>query len=86
MLTSRDPDARRLKVDNPFARLGLVEEDTHVAVTGGFGRRSDRAFVKALAEASQIDLDVLKQRIDQLPASVHPQVRQAAHRTLNGRR
>lgn len=31
VLTSRDPDARGLKADNPFARLGLVDEDTRLA-------------------------------------------------------
>ncbi len=30
VLTSRDPDARGLKADNPFARLGLVDEDTRL--------------------------------------------------------
>jgi hypothetical protein len=32
VLTSRDPDARCLKPDNPFARLGLVDEDTRLAL------------------------------------------------------
>ena len=32
VLTSRDPDAHGLKADNPFARLGLVDEDTRLAV------------------------------------------------------
>ena len=32
VLTSRDADARGLKADNPFARLGLVDEDTRLAV------------------------------------------------------
>jgi transcriptional regulator with XRE-family HTH domain len=32
VLTSRDPDARGLKADNPFARLGLVDEDTRLAL------------------------------------------------------
>lgn len=31
-LTSRDPDARGLKADNPFARLGLVDEDTRLGL------------------------------------------------------
>ena len=31
VLTSRDPDVRGLKADNPFARLGLVDEDTGMA-------------------------------------------------------
>lgn len=54
-----------------------------VAITGGFGRRSDRAFVQALAEAGLIDLDVLEQRIDEFPDSVHPELRDAARRTIN---
>lgn len=32
VLTSRDPDARALKADNPFARLGLVDEDARLAL------------------------------------------------------
>lgn len=32
VLTSRDPDARALKADNPFARLGLVDEETRLAL------------------------------------------------------
>lgn len=32
VLTSRDPDTRGLKADNPFARLGLVDEDTRLAL------------------------------------------------------
>jgi transcriptional regulator with XRE-family HTH domain len=32
VLTSRDPDARGLKADNPFARLGLIDEDTRLAL------------------------------------------------------
>ena len=32
VLTSRDPDAHGLKADNPFARLGLVDEDTRLGV------------------------------------------------------
>ena len=34
VLTSRDPDARGLKADNPFARLGMVDEDTRLALPG----------------------------------------------------
>lgn len=30
VLTSRDPDTRGLKADNPFARLGLIDEDTRL--------------------------------------------------------
>jgi transcriptional regulator with XRE-family HTH domain len=32
ILTSRDPEARGLKADNPFARLGVVDEDTRLAL------------------------------------------------------
>lgn len=32
VLTSRAPDARGLKADNPFARLGLIDEDTRLAL------------------------------------------------------
>jgi transcriptional regulator with XRE-family HTH domain len=32
VLTSRDPDARTLKADNPFARLGLIDEDARLAL------------------------------------------------------
>jgi transcriptional regulator with XRE-family HTH domain len=32
VLTSQDPDARTLKADNPFARLGLVNEETRLAL------------------------------------------------------
>ncbi len=32
VLTSRDPDARGLKADNPLARLGLVDETTRLAL------------------------------------------------------
>jgi hypothetical protein len=57
-----------------------------VAVTGGFGRRSDRAFVEALVEEGQVDLDVLDERIARLPDTVTEQVRQAAHRIVAGLR
>jgi hypothetical protein len=30
VLTSRDPEARGLKADNPFARLGVVDEETRL--------------------------------------------------------
>ena len=30
VLTSRDPDVRGLKADNPFARIGLIDEDTRL--------------------------------------------------------
>ena len=32
VLTSRDPGIRGLKADNPFARLGLIDEDTRLAL------------------------------------------------------
>lgn len=32
VLTSRHPDARGLKADNPFARLGLIDEGTRLAL------------------------------------------------------
>lgn len=32
VLSSRDPEARGLTADNPFARLGLVDEDTRLAL------------------------------------------------------
>jgi transcriptional regulator with XRE-family HTH domain len=32
VLTSRDPDTSGLKADNPFARLGLVGEDTRLTL------------------------------------------------------
>lgn len=54
-----------------------------VAVTGGFGRRSDRAFVKALAEAGHLDLDVLHDRIDHLPDNIAPAVLTGAHNIID---
>ena len=32
VLTSRDPDVRGLKADNPFARLGLIDEPARLAL------------------------------------------------------
>lgn len=32
VLTSPDPDARGLKADNPFARLGIIDEDTRLSL------------------------------------------------------
>ena len=71
-------------VDNPITVLfpeihDLCASKLTVAVTGGFGRRSDREFVTALAEAGLIDLDLLHDRIGRLPPSVAPEVREAAH-------
>ncbi|MFN2319889.1 MAG: hypothetical protein ABR500_09435, partial [Dermatophilaceae bacterium] len=48
-------------------------------VTGGFGRRSDRAFISALAEAGLVDLETLNDRVGCLPSTVAPEVRKAAH-------
>lgn len=49
-----------------------------VAVTDGFGRRSDREFVSALIEAGLVDTELLTERIAQLPDTVAIQVRHAA--------
>jgi hypothetical protein len=49
-----------------------------VAVTGGFGRRSDREFAAALIEAGYVDTELLTERIEQLPGTVAIQVRHAA--------
>jgi hypothetical protein len=49
-----------------------------VAVTGGFGRRSDREFVAALIEAGLVDTELLIERIEQLPDTVAIQIRHAA--------
>jgi hypothetical protein len=71
-------------VDNPvtlhFPEIhDLCASKLTVAVTGGFGRRSDREFVSALAEVGLVDLELLNDRIGQLPSTVAPQVRDAAH-------
>ena len=71
-------------VDNPVTLLfpeihDLCASKLTVAVTGGFGRRSDRAFVSALAGAGFIDLELLHDRIGRLPPTVAPEVRNAAH-------
>ena len=34
VLTSRDPEARGLKADNPFARLGLIDENVRLSLLG----------------------------------------------------
>ena len=49
-----------------------------VAVTGGFGRRSDREFVGALIEAGLVEPELLTQRTEQLPDTFAPQVPDAA--------
>jgi hypothetical protein len=68
---------------NPVALLfpeihDLCASKLTVAVTGGFGRRSDREFVGALIEAGLVDAELLTQRIEQLPDTVSVQVREAA--------
>ena len=55
-----------------------------VAVTGGFGRRSDREFVRALVEAGLVDLEILHDRIGQLPRTLAPEVRHTAHAIVQG--
>lgn len=77
--------------DNPVTLLfpeihDLCASKLIVAVTGGFGRRSDREFVKALAEAGHLDLDLLHHRIDQLPDTVADAVRTGAHTIIDGLR
>lgn len=69
--------------DNPVTLLfpeihDLCASKLTVAVTGGFGRRTDREFVSALIEAGLVDTDQLTERIDQLPNTVAVQVRHAA--------
>jgi hypothetical protein len=67
--------------DNPVSLLFPEIHDLSkliVAVTGGFGRRSDREFVAALIEAGLVDTDLLTERIDQLPDTIAIQVRDAA--------
>lgn len=69
--------------DNPVTLLfpeihDLCASKLTVAVTGGFGRRTDREFVSALVEAGLVDTDLLTERIDQLPNTVATQVRHAA--------
>ncbi|TVR30313.1 MAG: hypothetical protein EA388_14550 [Nitriliruptor sp.] len=71
-------------VDNPVTLLfpeihDLCASKLTVAVTGGFGRRSDRGFVSALAEAGLVDLEILNDRVGSLPPTVAPEVRKAAH-------
>lgn len=55
-----------------------------MAVTGGFGRRSDREFVRALAEAGLVDLETLHDRIGQLLRRLAPEVRDTAHAIVHG--
>ena len=69
--------------DNPVSLLfpeihDLCASKLTVAVTGGFGRRSDRDFVAALIEAGLVDTELLSQRIEQLPNTVTNQVKRAA--------
>lgn len=77
--------------DNPVTLLfpeihDLCASKLTVAVTGGFGRRSDREFVKALTDAGHLDLDLLDRRIDQLPDTVAPAVCHDAHTIVQGLR
>jgi hypothetical protein len=70
--------------DNPVSLLfpeihDLCASKLIVAVTGGFGRRSDREFVAALIDAGYVDPDLLTERIDQLPDTIAIQVRDTAH-------
>lgn len=60
--------------DNPVTLLfpevhDLCASKLIVAITGGFGRRSDRAFVKALVDAGHVDPAVLSQRVARLPVA-----------------
>jgi hypothetical protein len=76
-------------VENPVTLLfpeihDLCASKLTVAVTGGFGRRSDREFVSALTEAGLIDLEILNDRIGRFPATVAPEVRAAAHGSVHG--
>ena len=69
--------------DNPVTLLfpeihDLCASKLTVAVTGGFGRRTDREFVSTLIEAGLVDTDLLTQRIDQLPNTVATQAKHAA--------
>jgi hypothetical protein len=70
--------------ENPVTLLfpeihDLCASKLTVAVTGGFGRRSDHEFIRALIEAGLVDLETLNDRIGRLPPTVAPEVRKAAH-------
>jgi hypothetical protein len=70
--------------DNPVALLfpdihDLCASKLIVALTGGFGRRSDREFVAALIDADLVDPDLLNERIEERPDTIAVQVRDAAH-------
>lgn len=74
----------RADLDNPVTLLfpeihDLCASKLTVAVTGGFGRRSDREFVRALLEAGRVDLETLHDRIARLPPTLAPEIRDAAH-------
>ena len=76
-------------LENPVTLLfpeihDLCASKLTVAVTGGFGRRSDRAFVRALVEAGLVDLEILRDRIGQLPRTLAPEVRDTAHAIVHG--
>lgn len=69
--------------DNPVTLLfpeihDLCASKLTVAVTGGFGRRTDREFVSTLIEAGLVDTHLLTERIEQLPDTVTNQVRHQA--------
>lgn len=69
--------------DNPVTLMfpeihDLCASKLTVAVTGGFGRRSDREFVNALVEVDLVDTEVLTERVGQLPDTVDKQVSDAA--------
>jgi hypothetical protein len=71
-------------LENPVTLLfpevhDLCASKLTVAVTGGFGRRSDREFVRALIEAGHVDLETLHDRIARLPSTLAPEIRDAAH-------
>lgn len=79
------------EVDNPVTLLfpeihDLCASKLTVAVTGGFGRRSDREFVKALVDHGHVHLHLLDERIDELPDNVATVVRDGAHTIIQGLR
>lgn len=75
--------------DNPVTLLfpeihDLCASKLIVAITGGFGRRSDRAFVQALVEAGHVDSDLLDQRIQLL--LVDDEIRTRLHELVGAMR
>lgn len=70
-------------LENPVTLLfpeihDLCASKLTVAVTGGYGRRSDREFVRALVAAGLVDLETLHDRIGRLPSTLAPEVRDTA--------